>query len=214
VAICRVVLGTFKSSKLCFLQSPGWCSVLVPESFSPNTKLRFVLCVLGQASGLCCALLSLYVEEDRRREMCQPVGGGWQDLGRFLVRIIPSSAISPWGLAVSQVGRFHPPWGACDCKVRRLRWYEELGPHYRGALRWRTEPRAWVSVGCGGRANRWVGRQAKPSFLKNLPVPPAVQRWLERVEGVFPLAAGCVGCWQAVANNGKLAFFWKYFKTL
>lgn len=34
-----------------------------------------------------------------------------------------------------------------------------------------------------GELNRRVGWQAKSSFLKNLPVPPAVQCWLERVKG-------------------------------
>lgn len=84
-------------------------------------------------------------------------------MGRFLVRIIPSSVISPGGLAVSQVGRFHPPQGVCDCKVWRLRWLcKELEPDYCGTLWWRTEPWAWVSVGCGGRVES-VSRMARQS---------------------------------------------------
>lgn len=42
-----------------------------------------------------------------------------------------------------------------------------------------------MSVGCGGRTELLSRMAGKVELSENLPVPPAVQHWLERVEGVF-----------------------------
>lgn len=42
-----------------------------------------------------------------------------------------------------------------------------------------------MSVGCGGRIGLLSRMTGKVKLSENVPVPSAMQRWLERVEGVF-----------------------------
>lgn len=49
----------------------------------------------------------------------------------------------------------------------------------------------------------------KAELSANLPVPPAVQSWLERVEGVFPLRCGLCGLLTSCGKQWKVGFLLK-----
>lgn len=53
------------------------------------------------------------------------------------------------------------------------------------------------------------GMAGRAQLAEKLPEPPALQSWLGGWRVSFLCAAGPGGFSQAVANNGKLAFFWK-----
>lgn len=59
---------------------------------------------------------------------------------------------------------------------------------------------------------QWENGKVKLS--ENVPVPPAVQCWLERVEGVFPLCCGMCGLLASCGKRRKLGFLLKIFDNL